>query len=345
MTGENGRIDYERKREIIAITVALTLMVIYIHVTSEAVMKYDKESALYAIAFSTNKLCGFVVQGFIFISALKHFAHSPRDFLYVRFLRRKFTKIITPYIIWVIIYYLYFISIHYFEFNALQLIKHIFLGDLSAPFYFVVIITQFYVLTPLWRLIAKAGVVSVAIIVAASGAITLLSRSYLTEFPYNDRIFVSYVFYWVAGVFCGVHYDGFLRFVRKYAGVCFLTYAVVACAHVWLCYAQSKGLYAYKSAETGQAVFASVSIAALYAAAVLTRVGKKSGLLTRLADASYYIYLTHVLAILITERYVRLSVSGALVAKALVAFTAPAALGILYRRAKEIFHTRLRPRT
>jgi membrane-bound acyltransferase YfiQ involved in biofilm formation len=338
-----AKTDTPRRREFVTLSVIMTFMVIYIHASSGAIAVYDKNSALYALAFVTNKLCGFVVPGFIFMSAVKYFmvfAHKA-SFSYALFLRGRLRKVVAPYVLWVVIYYLYFVSRDYFPFKPSDLPGYILYGNLSAPFYFVVIIMQFYILMPFWRVLAQTtgDRVGAAAVIAGSAVIMCVARALLTEYRYADRIFASYLFYWTAGIYCGAHYDGFLAFVKRRAAACFFAYAAVAGGHVFLCYLQSRGLFVYRYAEIAQAVFASVSIAAFFSVCALfaERLAHKiHALLLPLSDASYYIYLTHVLAILVTEQFapIYFGASAKLVAKCVVAFTVPSAFSVLYCRLK-----------
>ena len=148
------------KRKITEVSVFeffLCMFVILIHLLSEGINVFPKWSVLSIVFFTVTKLTTFAVPAFIFTSALKLFyKFSERKFTYAPFLLDRIRKIYLPYIIMVVIYYIIFVyAFHIYEFNPVSLIKYILNGDLSAQFYFVVLIMQFYLLMPLWILLSK----------------------------------------------------------------------------------------------------------------------------------------------------------------------------------------------
>ena len=62
----------EKRKEIDFINILLCLLVMLIHILSYSISTLDKTSVWYAAVLMPSRLASFVVQGFIFISALKY---------------------------------------------------------------------------------------------------------------------------------------------------------------------------------------------------------------------------------------------------------------------------------
>ena len=211
-----------RNREISFVNVVLCLLVMWIHICSVAVTGLPKENISFFGVYVPWRLSAFVVQGFIFLSALKYF-RKEGAFSYGSFLWGRIRKIGVPYVIAVVISYLGLIDLGYYTFDLGFLGESLLLGNMIAPFYFIIIIFQFYLLMPLWRKMTEkvdfwvAALASVMLMRLFHGGlpamIGILSPG--TEFIYNDRVFTSYLAYWVLGCYAGKYYDRFLEGIRK----------------------------------------------------------------------------------------------------------------------------------
>jgi len=100
----------KKKTEISYMNIFLCLLVVFIHVSSEPVSKLDKSGLPYIFIMVPWRLSAFVVQGFIFLSSLKIFLKPISHFDYLSFIKNRVKTILFPYIIWVMIYYLYLIK-------------------------------------------------------------------------------------------------------------------------------------------------------------------------------------------------------------------------------------------
>lgn len=168
-----------RKIEIDLINVVLCTLVVFIHITSEAVQTLRIGTWQHLFVYIPNKLSSFVVYGFIFISAIKLFIKDTEKIKLSEYYKKRIKSIILPYVFAVLIYYIYFISKKYFDFSMLELIKYIGIGDLVAHFYFIIIISQFYLLFPVWKKITKH--LNIFIVIGFSLVITLCFTKYLPK--------------------------------------------------------------------------------------------------------------------------------------------------------------------
>ena len=87
----------------------MCLFVIFVHVISWTIGDMDKSSIAYVFTLIPWRLAQFVVQGFVFLSAVKLFA-SGKEQNYENFLVGRYKRVIIPYVLWVILYYVYFIK-------------------------------------------------------------------------------------------------------------------------------------------------------------------------------------------------------------------------------------------
>ena len=233
------------KRKITEVSVFeffLCMFVILIHLLSEGINVFPKWSVLSIVFFTVTKLTTFAVPAFIFTSALKLFyKFSERKFTYAPFLLDRIRKIYLPYIIMVVIYYIIFVyAFHIYEFNPVSLIKYILNGVLSAQFYFVVLIMQFYLLMPLWILLSKhKSKLFNTIIIFIAVVCSIGFRMLISSTEYTHKIFPSYLVFWILGMYAGMYYNEFLRFLSKsrllvYAG--WLVFAILHCVTSYMEY-------------------------------------------------------------------------------------------------------------
>ena len=331
------------KRKITEISVFeffICMFVIGIHLLSEGVDALPKWSVSSIIFVSLTKLMSFAVPGFIFTSAIKMFyKYSDSKFSYPRFLLGRLMRVYLPYALAVCLYYAVFVfalDLDGFEsFDLRELGRFILNGNISAQFYFVILIMQFYILMPLWMLITKCkSKVFSGIILAAALIITVLSRimfpqgaaaslealgklplpfgnpvsnpGMLTLSQYTNKAFTSYLVFWIAGMYIGMNYDAFYESVRKAKSVIYIGWFVLAVTHCILSYMQIGGLIRYTCEPVIVVLFCLFSIFGFFIYAdnltvSLEKMGK--GFLTSIAGASYDIYLIHCLVITVVFYY------------------------------------------
>jgi len=212
-----------KKTEISFLNILFCIIVMFVHISSEPMSKLDKSSIQYIFVLIPWRLSAFIVQGYIFLSSLKLFLKNTDKFNYKEFLKNRVKLIFVPYLMWVMVYYLYFCSIDYFDFKLLDYVRYVLNGSIVSPFYFVIIIFQFYILMPLWTNLFKKYKSSV--LVVTSLFIMILSKKYFPvifgdSFKYYDRILTTYIFYWFWGCAVGLNYNSFKNFVTKNTIIC-----------------------------------------------------------------------------------------------------------------------------
>ncbi len=296
-----------RLNELTYVNVLFTLFVIMIHILGEPFSALDRASFQFFIIFTPWKLFQFVTQGFVFLSGIKLFLKPREHFDLGRFYLGRAKRVLLPYIIWVIVYYLYFIRIGYFAFDLGELLHYIAFGDISAQFYFVIAICQFYLLTPLInRVLHKCDGIFAVIY---SLMITLLLGQFLPQivalfkpeywFAYNDRIFTTYLFYFVAGAVIGKNYAAFKeKLKRSIISVCIM-FVFFTIANLTLSYLHAVGKIYISWLEPLHLAYCISAILFVLALAVKLsdRTKAVNGVIKALDSSSYMLYLSHILVL------------------------------------------------
>lgn len=298
-------IIFMKKNAISILNVVFCLLVIFIHICSEPVSMLTKGSFSHITTFSLWKLSSFVVQGFIFLGGLKVFL-SKKKVSFLSYLKNRVTKIVLPYILAVLVYYVYFIQREYFDFQWNELFGYILKGDLSAHFYFVVAVFQFYLLKCVWEQMLKIVPVilgiMIAFVITAMGILTL-GKVFGT---YNDRIFTTYLIYWVMGCYIGKNYDKVRDWIISNRRWILLMYPVVAFFEVYTAY---MGVIPYYLAEILHICYCLCAIFFCWTLAEMVPDGIcASSIFKNINASSFYIYLWHILVL--TEVDNRMNIAG-----------------------------------
>lgn len=287
-----------KKYEISLLNVIFCLLVIFIHVCSEPVTKLISGSIAHTVIFSAWKASAFVVQGFIMLAGAKLYLSGKKE-KFLSYITARFTKIYVPYSIAVAVYYMFFFYRHYYPFSLKDLGMYILRGDLSAQFYFVVVIMQFYLLKKLWDVMVSRVPAILGILSAL--AISILGIFYLGKAfgMYNDRVFTTYLIYWVLGCYIGKNYDTFKNILIKSKAWILAGYVLVALAEVWLGYTHILPVYL---SEILHMLYCMLAIFSCYI--ITLRFGERImhlNVAKSINSASFHIYLWHVLILSSTD--------------------------------------------
>ncbi len=215
------------------------LLVVLIHVLSIGISSADPSSWQAAVIYFPWRLSSFVVPMFLYTGAIKvacQFMDTKITLkVYVRYCMRRIQKIYIPYVIWVITYYFSFKQINYVHGNLKEFLSYLFIGNLSSPFYYIVIIMQFYFLMPLWVWMLKH--ISAYIAIGVSLLITfcmqqcshILSLCGIT-FAYSDRVFLTYMIFWTVGLYVGKNYNSVISTLSGKSGQIICGVTILLCA-------------------------------------------------------------------------------------------------------------------
>lgn len=228
--------------EITVMNFIFCVMVVWIHLCSPTLLVVEKQSLFYLLLLIPNRLSAVAVLGFVFLSSYKVFSNTmPSSF--GRYFRKKLWTLYLPYVFWCCLYYAYFIDKGYYEFSLPFFLTSIFDGSLCAPFYFVLVIMQFYFLLPLWEVVYHKLPVALVMLWSVYG--TFYGRQHFAEiytklfqvtFPYSGLLFIGFMLYWSLGAYCAIYREQILGFLTKYEKIFYLFTFVLTLIHLWVSY-------------------------------------------------------------------------------------------------------------
>ena len=297
-----------RKQDIVFLNIFFCFVVIFIHASSEIIEKMNHGQTMFWAVLILSRLSGFVVQGFILLSGVKLFFKAGH-MRYGKFYLSRLVSIVIPYVIWVVIYYLYFCYRDFYVFSWSELGHFLLFGDISAHFYFIVVLVQFYLLAPLWMLLFRranpAVVLPVTLIISIMFGMGIGEAAQVIwpelEFSRWDLLFPRYLFYWTTGCMIGLYYREFQNYLREKWIVITAFFILCAALNAW---------YTVRCIGNGgpwadqmHTLYCISAILFFYMLAQLFTDGGAVFLrpLAGVDRASYSIYLVHCLVIFITN--------------------------------------------
>ena len=321
---ENTVREGKRHPGVSLMNAVLCLCVILIHLNSQPLAELSTESPWFVAAFSVNKILSFAVPAFLFLSGLKLFARYGAEPMPVgRFYLGRLRRIVLPYLAAVAVYFVYFYTKAWVLLADLP--EYVLLGTLAAHFYYVVIAVQFYLLFPLLRLAAARWP---RVTLAVSLLCTVLLQQFAV-FPYADRFFGSYLFYFVLGML--VSRCGWAMRRPRNGFILPLMWASVAVLHVCLSYGQVTGRIGYVCSGAVNVLYVALGLLVLFGACIKSeRAGWLRSAAEVLGHGSYAVYLYHVLLIFLLQYDVYPHVNLPLAARYAISFAAVYGVAIVY---------------
>lgn len=299
-----------RREEISRLNVLFCLLVIFIHVLSQAVSTLDRTSWQYALVVVPQRLSFVAVYGFFFLSGVKLTLPRSRPQALGSYYLGRVKSILLPYLIAAAAYYAFYIIIGWYTFDLKFFLSQTALGALVSPFYFAVTLAQFILLTPVFRALVRRY--SPVITLPLSLGITWLSAVYLPSilqlfapelaFPYSDRVFTTYLIYYLAGCYAGANYQDFGELLEQNRTLLIPAALFFTLVNAVLTWVNSSGRRWIPYLEFVHSLYLLTAILALYSWSLRRGPFRQAGLgqlLRRIDRASYLIYLYHSLTITI----------------------------------------------
>ena len=287
-----------RKSEISLLNILMCMLVILVHVISWTLGDMDKSSVQYGVMLLTSRLSQFVVQGFIFLSAVKLFS-SKKETSYEEFLFGRYKRVVLPYILWVVVYYVYFVFTYGYTFTAGKLLEYLIFGTACSHFYFVIIIMQFYLNMPVFKWLFKK--VNPWLLCILAVAVTAFFKQY-AHFQYDDRVLFAYLCYFAIGAAVGRNYEKVKACLKQkfyLAAILFVLFAFLDGGFTYRAQVHGITFEYIELVHIAYCIFATLFFFGLFA---LIADGKRLPKFLALVDrASYSIYLSHVIFIYIAN--------------------------------------------
>jgi fucose 4-O-acetylase-like acetyltransferase len=148
----------------------------------------------------------FAVPAFIFISGYwsgQKPMGSSAD--YRAFLTKRLSRILIPYLFWSFVWLGYEASRTH-DFNGSEIIRKLFLGQACIGYYFIILLAQLYILTPLFKYINRKsfGLELVLLLNIISLSILYLSRLFSIIWPLPASLpFYSWIIFYEIGLLAG----------------------------------------------------------------------------------------------------------------------------------------------
>ncbi len=195
--------------------------------------------------------------------------------------------------------------------NLSFILKNFFNGGLVYHLYFIPLILQFDVLLPAWKKIVNRY--SPIVVLPVALLATLFFEAILpqiifynfpnVEFTYTDRIFTSYLAFWLIGCYIGKYYEKCCEILKKHFRILGVIYSITfVLVTVCNCFAFNNIV---SIPYLNYIHFLYVISTLLFLYAVSLRIPQnlfdKIPILSKIDRASLYIYLYHVLIIMIIE--------------------------------------------
>ena len=301
----------QRRAELSVLNVLFCLLVVFIHVASHPVSTLDKMSWAYALVLAAQRLAFVSVPGFFLLSGVKLTLPRKKQPSLLAYYRGRAEHLLYPYVVTSLIYYLVFVYwLKWFPFSLKEFAIYLVRGGLSAQFYFLIALTQFIILTPLFRCLAHRW--SPMLLIPFSVGIMWLSSMYFNgvlqvflpdvTFRYSDRIFTSYLAYYMAGCCIGEHYPHFKEFVGKNRGLIWGLFVFFALSDAWLSVLTFSGRRYIPYLEHIHSMYIFSAILALFDLA-LHLPSPLPRIVTAIDRISFDIYLWHCLVITLFNHY------------------------------------------
>lgn len=293
-----------RKEELNYMSAICCLLVIMIHVLSFAIVDLDKQSWQFAIIFFPWQISAFVVPAFLFCGATKLSMQINSDQVppYTVYVKARTKKVYIPYVFATIIYFAVFSCLGFIEGSLKSLLGYLLLGNISAPLYYIIITMQFYLLFPIWKQVVLYVPPYIGIPSAAMLSLLMLrASSAISQFgfvlPYTDRMFPTYLYYWIIGLYVGRSYDDVCKALlerRKMVGAS----VSLVCVFSIISYIQyTENIYLY---DTGCLKLFSDVISIFALLTICLRISNSDckwlkNAIRQIHSASFFVYLYHCL--------------------------------------------------
>lgn len=298
-----------RKTELPWLNVLFCAMVLWSHCCAHPLSTLDRGSWAFQVLYLLQRLSYVSVYGFFLLSGLKLTLPRKHETPPLAYYAKRMRSVFLPYVLAVLIYYLWFVvCLHYFPFSWADFAGYVVRGDLSSHFYFVVGLFQFVLLAPVLKWAVRHW--SPALLLPFAMGVTWLSAFSLRPlleslfpglgFAYSDRVFTTYLFYYLAGCCIGQNYEGFLSAVRSAGGLIAGLFLVFTAADVYFPWRSLVQGWALSFLEPVHQLYLMSAILACFWAA--TRLPPAlPNWLAKVDGASFLIYLYHCLAIFLFD--------------------------------------------
>jgi len=273
------------------------LAVMAVHISVTGVTEYINGSFPQIVMMIINRSLKFTTPVFIFLSGVTSFySYRKKEFKYFAFLKKRLPKVLVAYFIWCIVYYKVYINLGIYT-NDMNFMENVLNGTMSYHLYFVIIITQMYIVGPLFYYLLKNSDKKISILVVAA-IITLLCAEFI-RYELSDRLFLKYMFFYIFGIYVTLEYDKFITWINKNKVFIVAVYIITGLIYTVVSYYDMViNIYIWF-------VFSVASVFFVYYVGVVLKDKLKNiySFIELFGQSSYYIYLMHPLVLTVVILY------------------------------------------
>lgn len=305
----------DRKQELSVMNVLFCLAVIMIHILSYPIQIYEPGSLKFTVFLLPSRMISVVVQGFIFLAGVKLFLTKKDEMPYREYLSKRAKVILVPYLICNIAYSIFYIFNYNYTITLDYFLEELFYGKLAAHFYFIPLLVQFDLLLPLWKKIVNkcpARIVIPIFLVASAYFETNMPDivQWLTNGKVeilNDRLFTTYMSFWIIGCYVGKSYDKFCIMTAKYFKLISAAFVAAFAGYAVSSTIAYNGIAKIPALNTIHYIYTVSTIIFLFAAArkLPKNTADRIPLFRFTDNQSYDIYLWHMLVLFVADNFVR----------------------------------------
>lgn len=271
------------------------LAVLLIHSTTKVleITHYNLNSTPFTLFL--NQIARFAVPLFFLISGFVLEYSSSPDLNYWSYIKKRFSKIVIPYIFWSLIYYFLV-----YNQNHDDLIHVMLVGNASYQLYFIPTLCIFYLLFPILHKIYKyIANIWVVLVLGVSEGILMYHDYFVRQVAFSDpiRVFILAYFFFVIGVVAARNKNKILEIVGRFKYIFFTAVPVLTL------YIFEEGRIRYFQTYDIKSFYSqwriSVLIYTLVLGATLFYIFGKSKfqfkLLEKFSGLSYFVFFIHVI--------------------------------------------------
>ena len=303
-----------KKPELSLLNIISCMLVILIHIISYTVYAYPEKSIMFNLFLFMWRSASIAVQCFLMLAGIKFFVAKKDEMPYLKYIGSRIKKIVLPYSICFIAYYLLYMLLYDYPFDIAFILRNFFNGNLIYHFYFIPLILQFDLLSPLWKKIINHVPASISIPTAV--ILTMIFQDDLPRlinsiFPehnffYNDRLFTTYLAFYLIGGYIGKNYERFKNILKNSRKIIFHIWIILFllfCIYTYIFY-NNISHFSFMNPVHTLYTFATLLMLFLFAFLKAPSLMANSRILNSIDSVSYHIYLWHVFLILLANLFI-----------------------------------------
>lgn len=203
----------ERIKSIDSLRGLAILAVLFVHTTTRTLEASKFDISGFSWTLFLNQIARFAVPLFFVISGFV-LEFSAKEETYWSFIKRRFSKIFIPYVVWSAIYYLFVYNNNHDNF-----FRVILTGDASYQLYFIPTLCIFYLIFPILHKFYKFVLNPLTITIFGGLEVYLLYTDYFVkQFNFSDPVHIAILayFYFLVGIVAAKNKEKIDYFVCKW---------------------------------------------------------------------------------------------------------------------------------